>query len=261
MAVSLTLLVVFFSGYYVGQQKPDTGSSMELNKTIALALPGPAHADTAEYEPHIPRAQMPGAYIDVDSPDEFPAGISSRQQAVTQAHSAGADVENVINETTSTIETSAVSDDSAVQGNQQLNLASLAITADVTAKGDDTDDLNKKHDRPINTGINTGDNQHSSDAAETGSQGEIMDTATAEDARYTIQVGAFADSQNAIRRMSELESQNLSAYTDGYTNKQNKLRFNVRFGYFKDKSSALAALNRFEQNLSGSGYVTRIRRN
>jgi hypothetical protein len=71
----------------------------------------------------------------------------------------------------------------------------------------------------------------------------------------------FADSQNAMRRMSELESQHLSAYTDGYTNKRNELRFNVRFGYFKDKSSALAALNSFEQNMSGSGYIASIRRN
>ena len=261
VAVSLTMLVVFSSGYYIGHQQADSGNGMELNKTIALALPGPAHADTAAYEPQIPRAQIPGAYIDVDSPDEIPADISNTQQAATQAHGAGADVENVINETTSTIETSAVSDGSTEQGNRQLQLASLAITADVIGKGRNPDQINKTDDQTIVTGINTGNNQQPGSSVEPGNQTQILDTATAENARYTIQVGAFADSRNAIRRMSELESLNLSAFTDGYRNKQNELRFNVRFGYFKDKSSALAALNRFEQDLSGNGYVTRIRRN
>ena len=88
MAVSVTMLVVFFSGYYIGQQKADPGQGMELNKTIALALPGPAHADTTEYEAHIPRVQMPGAYIDVDSPDESTLA-GSMQQAVTHTHRAG----------------------------------------------------------------------------------------------------------------------------------------------------------------------------
>ena len=257
VAVSVTMLVVFSSGYYIGLQKSDSGKGMELNKTIALALPGPAHADTTEYEPHIPQAQIPGAYIDVDSPDESTAATNSRQQTATHAHKTGADVENVINETTSTIETPAVSDVSAAQDNQQLHLASLAIATDISSKGDDTDVIHKADDQTIKTG----ENQQLSDTIESGIQAQIIDTASVEDARYTIQVGAFADSQNAIRRMSELESLNLSAYTDGYTNKRNELRFNVRFGYFKDKSSALAALNSFEQNMSGSGYIARIRRN
>ena len=258
MAISVCMLAVFSSGYYIGHQKADSGRGMELDNTIALALPAPAHADTTAYEPHIPRAQMPGAYIDVDSPDEeTSAGISSRQQVVTQAHSAGTDIENVINETTNTIETPAVSGVPAVQDHQPVHLASLAITADITGKGDETDVINKPDDQPKNTG----GNQHLSGGNGSGAQVEIIDTATAEDARYTIQVGAFADSQNALRRMYELESLNLSAYTDGYRNKQNEFRFNVRFGYFKDRSSALAALNSFEQNMSGGGYIARIRRN
>ena len=37
--ISLTMLVVFFSGYYIGHQKADSGKGMGLNKTMALALP------------------------------------------------------------------------------------------------------------------------------------------------------------------------------------------------------------------------------
>ena len=259
MAVSLTMLVVFFSGYYIGHQKADSGKGMGLNKTIALALPGPAHADTAEFEPHIPQAQMPGAYIDVDSAEETAAGINSKEQADTQVHSASAEaeVETVINETTSNIEKPAVSDVSAVQVDQQLHLASLAITPGVFKMGNDTDVVIETDGKPIHAG----DEQPFNQSIETGANADIIDTASAADARYTIQVGVFADSENAIRRMSELELLNLSAYTDGYTNKRDELRFNVRFGYFKDKSSAVAALTIFQQNASGSGYVTRIRRN
>jgi hypothetical protein len=73
-------------------------------------------------------------------------------------------------------------------------------------------------------------------------------------------VGVFADEDNALRRLSELEALQLSAYVNEYANKREEVRYTVRFGYFKNKSSALAALDVFEQNLSGSGYVARIRR-
>ena len=257
ITISLSMLVVFFSGYYIGQQKADSGKGMGLNKTMALALPGPAHADTAEFEPHIPQAQMPGAYIDVDSAEETAAGINSKEQADTQVHSAGAEIETVIIETTSKIEKPAVSDVSAVQVDQQLHLASLAITPDIFKTGNTADVTNVTHDNPIIDGHD----QRRSGSFESGSQAETMDTANAEDARYTIQVGVFADSENAMRKKSELESQKLSAYIDEYTNKRDELRFNVRFGYFKDKSSAVTALSIFQQNASGSGYVSRIRRN
>jgi cell division septation protein DedD len=255
MAVSVSMLAVFFSGYYIGHQKADAGKGMELNNTIALALPGPAHADTNEFGPHIPQAQIPGAYIDVDSPDAgTTAAIDSKQRADTQAQRADADVENVINQTASTIETPAVSDVPAAHDRQQLQLASLELTADVSSNADA---VNESDDEAKDSG----GNKHPGASAQPGARAEITDTANAEDARYTIQVGAFADSRNAIRRMAELESLNLSAYTDGYTNKHNELRFNVRFGYFRDKPSAQAALNSFEQNMSGSGYIARIRRN
>ena len=68
------------------------------------------------------------------------------------------------------------------------------------------------------------------------------------------------EQDNALRRLSELESLQLSAYVNEHTNKREEIRYTVRFGYFKNKSSALAALDVFEQNLSGSGYVARIRR-
>ena len=249
ISITCGMLVVFSSGYYIGHQKAGPGRSLGLNKTIALALPRPAHAEPAEYEPRIPRAQIPGAYIDVDSPQHTADGVETGQQTVAQERKAKTEVETVIQQTTDIIEQPAAADVSTGQSDQQLRLASLDMAPAVFSSGNETDVIEQAAEQQFNNTI------------ESGNETDITDTASAEDARYTIQVGVFADSGNALRRMSELESQNLSAYTDGYTNKRNELRFNVRFGYFKDKSSALAALNSFEQNLSGSGYIARIRRN
>lgn len=251
------MLVVFFSGYYIGHQKAEPGRGLGLNKTIALALPRPAHAETTEYEPRIPRAQIPGAYIDVDSPQDGAAGVETRQQTVAQEYKVKTEVESVIQQTTDIIEQPSAADTTTGQANQKLQLASLEMTPAVFKKGNETDVIEQAADKQEITGPE----QQFSNRINSGNETDITDTASAEDARYTIQVGVFADSENAIRRMSELDSKNLSAYTDGYTNKRNELRFNVRFGYFKDKSSALAALNSFEQNMSGSGYIARIRRN
>ena len=257
ITISFGMLVVFFSGYYIGHQKADPGTGLGLNKTIALALPRPAHADTAELEPQIPQVQIPGAYIDVDSPQDSAAGVEPGQPTVAQEHKVKTEVETVIQQTTDIIERPSAADTSTGQANQKLQLASLEMAPAILKNGNETDVIEQAADKQEITGPG----QQLSNRIDSGSETGITDTASAEDARYTIQVGVFADSENAIRRMSELESKNLSAYTDGYTNKRNELRFNVRFGYFKNKSSALAALNSFEQNLSGSGYITRIRQN
>jgi cell division septation protein DedD len=254
ITLSLGMLAVFFTGYYIGLQKADFGRGMGLNKTIALALPRPAHADTAQYEPLTPQAQLPGADIDVDSPEATAAVIETRQVDAAQVGTAETKVETAIEETTQQIENAAASANDTKQHNDQLQLASLSVAAEVFETGANTAVIQQ----PDNQAGAVKDELHLSGSAE---QPLIIDTASAEDARYTIQVGVFAAAGNAIRRMSELEAHKLSAYTDGYTNQRNQLRFNVRFGYFNNKASAVAALNDFEQHLSGSGYVTRIRRN
>ena len=251
MTISVGMLAVFFTGYYIGLQKADFGRGMGLNKTIALALPSPAHADTAQYEPQAPQAQLPGANIDVDSPEATAAAFASEQSVARRALTAETKVETAIEETTHQIESAAAG--LTQQQTMQLHMASLTVTPALLKAGSEAVSV----EPPDSEQAAAGGNEQSS----TDDQEVIIDTASADNARYTIQVGVFSDSENAIRKMSELEAHNLSAYTDGYTNKRNQLRFNVRFGYFNNKSSAVAALNSFEQNMSGSGYVTRIRRN
>jgi len=247
ITISLALSAVFISGYYLGLQNSGLGEGLGLNKTIALALPRPAHADTGEYAPQVPQALLPGATIDVDSPD---ATLATQQQEP------GKTVDRQVGRPTGFIGNADAGQGSAPKHDEQLQLASLAIPLDALNTG--IEPIITEQQPEIQA--REGDEQPSSDLATAAAQSLIIDTASAEDARYTIQVGVFSASENAIRRMSELESQSLSAYTQGYANKRNQLRFNVRFGYFNNKASAAAALNLFEKDLAGSGYITRIRR-
>jgi cell division septation protein DedD len=227
IAITLVMSVVFFSGYYAGLNKAGTGNKMAFNKTMALALPKPAHADTAEYEPYIPQQHLPGANIDVDSPDNTASHIDGNTRPDAQISNTGGNVESVIRQATNNIEEAGANDAAAAHEDHQLQLASLSVAPDELNQADSRD-----------TAI-----------------------AHADDARYTIQVGVFANADNALRRKSELESRQLNAYIKEYRNKRDEPRFNVRFGFFASKSGAVAALTRFEQDMSGSGYVTRIRRN
>lgn len=248
IAVSLGMLAVFSTGYYLGLQKAGFSGSIGLNRTIALALPKPAHADTdtEENELQVSAVLPPVATIDADSSDKG---------AAAQPTAAGLKVDDAIQQTARPGKSVTVNEDITPQQGASLQLASLAVPPEVLNSVNQA--TGKQHDdKPVDTA----GEQPSQALAGAARQSLITDTATAEDARYTIQVGVFADSENALRRMSELESQQLSAYTEGYTNRREQLRFNVRFGYFNDKASAVLALNRFEQDLSGTGYVTRIRR-
>lgn len=251
MSISLGMLVVFCCGYFVGHQKAASGDGIALNQTIALALPRPAHAETEAFEPQLPQDPGPGAEVDVDSPDGSEAGesVHAESAAVPLSTPPGMDHEN--RQALNSIEAGAPAE-AAETASSQLQLASLE-TAPVIFDG-----------APAGIGGPGDTDVHDPGAGQTAAAGNestlaaIQDTAAAEDARYTIQVGAFADEQNALRRLSELEAQDLSAYIDEYTNKRQEIRYNVRFGYFNNRSSALAALERFEHSLSGSGYVARI---
>lgn len=250
ISIVLVMAVVFVSGYYVGYQKAESGKGVDLNKTMVLALPKPAHADVAEFEPFIPQSPLPGSDIDVDSPGKVADGIDIEHQADAKLTQAETKIAAVIDQATNAIETPASVDNQRGHNRQQLQLASLTTAAAVS----DTVDQN-----PVIS--DTHNNRQPVTSVESRRAAIIPNSASAEDARYTIQVGVFSDEGNAMRRKTELESRQLSAYINAYKNKRDQPRFNVRFGYFKDKSSAVAALTRFEQDMSGSGYVTRLRRN
>jgi cell division protein FtsN len=254
-------VLIFFGGYYTGYQKAAQNGDIAMSRTMALALPGAALADASEFEPQVPVTTEPGADIDVDSPDNTvaktthshdidteqakpgvlgeqsnPPSVANKMQVVnTQPEKAISNNNSTEPEVASSKHASgSVSIVNKVATEKpDLQLASLKVTPEVLESTDDATIV----------------------------QNQLIDTADANSARYTIQVGMYADMGNAERRVAELEAQQLSAYIDAYTNKQDKERFNVRFGYFNSMSSARKALAVYENQFSGSGYIASMRRN
>ena len=74
-------------------------------------------------------------------------------------------------------------------------------------------------------------------------------------AKYSIQVGFYGRLDNARKKVDKLQQENLDAYVSDYLNKNNEIRFNVRFGYFVDKSAANRALKTYNKNHKSDGYL------
>ena len=75
---------------------------------------------------------------------------------------------------------------------------------------------------------------------------------------YSIQVGMYGNIINAENMVKMLLVQNLNAYISDYKNKKDEVRYNVRFGYFQDKPSAISKLNRYKTLGNGDGYLVRF---
>ena len=237
LTLGMIILLVFISGYAVGYNRAASVPVVESNETVALALPGPVHANAAEFEQQIPETMEPGADIDVDVPDSAAAIDNPMLSPEGAAAELVGDADNhaIKHEQTQSEDMAATNQNSITPTNTPVQLASLTVTPDVV--------VSHNNEQPdVRTNIQT----------------QITDTASRDDARYTIQVGMFSDLYYALSRKQELESLQLSAYIHEYKNKQDKTRFNVRFGYFNSKSSARAALSSFEQGMNGSGFITNM---
>jgi len=73
--------------------------------------------------------------------------------------------------------------------------------------------------------------------------------------KYSIQVGIYGRLINAQNMKTKLQAKNLDAYVSDSVNKKNKFRYNVRFGYFVDKKSAITALGDYKKAQKGDGYL------
>jgi cell division septation protein DedD len=76
--------------------------------------------------------------------------------------------------------------------------------------------------------------------------------------KYTIQAGVYGSLHNAENMMKTLQLQKYEAYISDYINGKNETRYNVRFGYFSDKKSAISSLEKFKSNKNGDGYLVRF---
>lgn len=228
-SMALALVVVFLSGYVVGFKKAEVKLASFIN-TVVLDLPGIAAEFSADMEPQPPVQTEPGESIDVDSADQ--PGIVATSELVNVA---------LVTE----------SEGSEKPSQVMLKKPELELLAEVVMS-EEMPAVITEVVRPLAIG-----GPLESDPGQV-SEWLIQDTATEETAAYSIQVGMYGQLENAERKVEELVATDLSVYLADYLNRKNEIRYNVRFGYFADRSSAKRALATFEKELMGSGYIVRL---
>jgi cell division septation protein DedD len=229
LGMAASLFVVFLSGYVVGFKKAEVKLASHVD-TIALELAVPATKFSTDMEPQPPMMAEPGETIDVDRADDKKLASMNGIINVAQASQSKAAVpsQTVMKKTVPV----------AVEEVEQKEIDVKQAVSNVTPG-------------PLAIG-----GPSESDPGQ--EELLIQDTATEETASYSIQVGMYGQLDNAERKVEELLSTDLSAYLTDYINKKNEIRYNVRFGYFANRSSAREALATYEKELSGSGYIVRL---
>jgi hypothetical protein len=76
--------------------------------------------------------------------------------------------------------------------------------------------------------------------------------------KYSIQAGVYGRLANAENVMEQLKAEKFDAYVSEYINKNNKVRYNVRLGYFVDKRSALPTLYHFRREKNSEAYLVKF---
>lgn len=110
-------------------------------------------------------------------------------------------------------------------------------------------DDNKSNNSPDNSQMSISQNTH---------KVKGLTSNALEKIKYSIQVGMYGRLINAENMVNRLQSQQYDAYVSDYTNQKNEIRYNVRFGYFADKKSAVKMLGKFKANEKADGYLVKF---
>ena len=224
LSVSLFILMGFLAGYILGFEKSNNKWLDRLDPT-EITLPNVLISDLAAVEPQIPEIEEPGANIDVDSVDG-----------------------SVVEEVTVIEPVMARPVNTSLPDEQKLALISN------NAEAVSTQIIAIEKSVPVEEAMGFAESLPES-SIEVDS---IVDDASEETARYSVQVGMYRSFDNAATKVEALLNSGLSAYINDYKNKNDEPRYNVRFGYFQSFSNAGQALKIYQQNYSGSGYIARF---
>ena len=245
----LTTVIVFAAGFLSGYQQAETfyaaGSDIET-----LALPVQAVLLESDVEPQLPDIIVAGAEIDVDQPQVENANAKNSAVASKVNTSSNNEKESKTNELPASKKPA-----SRERQGKSANKAS----------SDDKNIINKnkqfsikdysKKETVTSTGFQNESGEHTA-AKEPGFMVVTsLTSAELNSIKYSIQVGMYGRLINAENMVKMLQAQHLDAYVSGYTSKKNKNRYNVRFGYFVDKKSAITALNNYKNKKNGDGYL------
>ena len=243
----LSTVIVFAAGFFSGYQQATTfyaaGSEIET-----LALPVQAVLLEGDVEPQLPDTIVAGSDIDVDQP-QVESKANTKNSVVESKPSISSKKEKVNKTKTSEtpVSTKLVS---LVQASKPNNKAS----------SDDKKIVSKNNQFSIKEAVTSNSFQNESGESVATKEPDLIVVASLTPAelisiKYSIQVGIYGRLVNAKNMMMMLQAQHLDAYVSDYTNKKNEYRYNVRFGYFVDKKSALSALNKYKNKQKGDGYL------
>ena len=241
---ALAVVLVFASGFFIGHQRAavfyQAGSEVQ-----SLTLPVRVANAGIAIDSQLPDKVVAGEEIDVDQPETIISEIILKGNHQTSAKP---------------LEKKKVPE--LYKSNDKKTAEIKVEQKMVEHKKESLADENKNPglvNSQIETVISSNDKmvkQHggSSDAL-------IVTTFTSDELsriKYSIQVGMYGSLVNAENMMKMLQTQKYDAYITDYTNKKNETRYNVRYGYFANKNSAIVSLEKFKSDKKGDGYLVRF---
>lgn len=250
---ALTTVLIFVSGFFLGYDRAITLYQTD-NEVAALSLPEKVASVEGEIAPQIPGIIEAGAEIDVDHPEaEARTSIKSanpdvsqqQNQAMADDKSATKNV-SAATQLTGYTNVQVVKFKPTVHENSELNTSSYLpelkgikkSSAAKLAGASSLNDIAATKTQTVNTAAFTFDELNT--------------------IKYTVQVGVYGQLINAENLTKRLQKQQLNAYVSDYTNKNNEIRYNVRFGCFVDKKTAVVALKEYKNKQKGDGYLVRF---
>ena len=72
---------------------------------------------------------------------------------------------------------------------------------------------------------------------------------------YAVQVGMFANRDNAQKLVYELVDNGFDAYMDEFVSSSGELKYNVRFGRYVDRASVQSKLAEYKRTYSAPAYI------
>jgi len=227
-ALIITALI-FSGGFFAGYKKASKFYQF-ASEVQQLPLPAVAENDSAERNPPAPGVSLRGENIDVDQPAE-----ETDDRYADQLAGESTEVQLAVVIAASDVDKTATGKLVEVEAR---GLKALKPGVMVNNKEKAVADLNAV-------------------AAEVFEPVDVQ-SIDMDKVNYSIQVGMYGNIINAENMVKMLLVQNLNAYISDYKNKKDEVRYNVRFGYFQDKRSAISKLNRYKNLGNGDGYLVRF---
>ena len=250
-SLTLTAVLVFGGGVFVGFQRATTIHSA-ADDTQVLVLPEQVVVSENSLTAYPPEKIEAGEKIDVDEPEPVPvsAPVPVSSTSIKNVHAAVKTLEKKQQPMApgTTNKHPEKGDSETIPAAMALSKKTIhdsqpsAIVKHVSAATND--------DAIIPSAVKVANTNETNDI-------KLRDRKSG-DIKYSVQVGMYGRLYNADNMVKMLQAQQFDAYMSDYKNKKNEGRYNVRFGYFTNRKSAIQRLKKFKDDQVGDGYLVRF---